>query len=54
VTEALADRVFWLITPVDPDPAWVEQIGDAFRKVVAQAPRVAEPAAATATGGAAR
>jgi dTDP-4-amino-4,6-dideoxygalactose transaminase len=48
VTEALADRVFWLTTPVDPEPAWLEQIGDAFRKVVEQAPRVAELAGATA------
>ena len=42
VSEALADRVFWLTTPVDPDPLWVEQIAAAFRKVVEQAPRLAE------------
>jgi dTDP-4-amino-4,6-dideoxygalactose transaminase len=48
VTEALADQVFWLTTPVDPEPAWVEQIGEAFRKVVEQAPRVAELAGTNA------
>ena len=41
ITERLADQVFWLTTPVDPDPAWLEQIAAAFRKVVEQAPRVA-------------
>jgi dTDP-4-amino-4,6-dideoxygalactose transaminase len=41
ITEALADQVFWLTTPVDPDPVWVGQIAAAFRKVVDQAPRVA-------------
>jgi dTDP-4-amino-4,6-dideoxygalactose transaminase len=44
VTEALADQVFWLSTPVDPDPRWVEQIAGAFRKVVEQAPRIADRA----------
>jgi perosamine synthetase len=41
ITEALADQVFWLTTPVDPDPVWVGQIAAAFRKVVEQVPRVA-------------
>lgn len=45
VTERLADRVFWLTTPVDPDPAWLDQIAGAFRKVVAQSGRLAELAA---------
>lgn len=41
VTEALADQVFWLSTPVDPDPRWLDQIAAAFRKVASQAPRLA-------------
>ena len=41
VTEALADQIFWLTTPVDPDPVWVEQLGQAFRKVVEAAPHLA-------------
>ena len=41
VTEALADQIFWLTTPVDPDPVWVEQIIAAFRKVVEAAPHLA-------------
>jgi dTDP-4-amino-4,6-dideoxygalactose transaminase len=45
VTEQLADRVFWLSTPVDPDPVWLEQVAAAFRKVVAQAGRLGELAA---------
>ncbi len=40
VTEALADQIFWLTTPVDPDPVWVEQVAAAFKKVVEQAPRL--------------
>jgi dTDP-4-amino-4,6-dideoxygalactose transaminase len=40
VTEALAQRVFWLTTPVDPEPQWVEQIAGAFRKVVEHAPEL--------------
>ncbi len=40
VTEALADQIFWLTTPVDPDPAWLEQVIAAFQKVVDQAPRL--------------
>jgi perosamine synthetase len=41
VTERLADQVFWLTTPVDPEPQWLEQVAGAFRKVVEQASRVA-------------
>jgi perosamine synthetase len=40
VTETLADQVFWLTTPVDPEPVWLEQIVTAFRKVVEHAPRL--------------
>jgi dTDP-4-amino-4,6-dideoxygalactose transaminase len=40
VTEDLARRVFWLTTPVDPDPRWLEQVAAAFAKVVEQAPRL--------------
>ena len=45
VTEKLADEVFWLTTPVDPDPAWLDQIERAFRKVIE---RAADLAAVTA------
>ena len=45
VTEQLADQVFWLSTPVEPDPVWLEQVAAAFRKVVAQAGRLGEIAA---------
>ena len=45
VSEALADQVFWLTTPVDPDPVWLDQVIAAFRKVVDQAPRLAQLAA---------
>jgi dTDP-4-amino-4,6-dideoxygalactose transaminase len=45
VTEALADQIFWLTTPVDPDPVWLEQVIAAFKKVVDQAPRLRELAA---------
>jgi dTDP-4-amino-4,6-dideoxygalactose transaminase len=41
VSEALADQIFWLSTPVDPQPRWLEQIIAAFRKVVEAAPRLA-------------
>jgi len=46
VTERLADQIFWLSTAVDPDPVWLEQVVAAFRKVVAQASRVASLAEA--------
>jgi dTDP-4-amino-4,6-dideoxygalactose transaminase len=48
VTEALADQIFWLTTPVDPDPAWLDQVAAAFRKVVEHAPRLAQLAHAGA------
>jgi dTDP-4-amino-4,6-dideoxygalactose transaminase len=41
VSEKLAENVFWLSTPVDPDPLWIAQIAAAFRKVVAHAPELA-------------
>lgn len=41
VTERLADEVFWLTTPVDPDPMWLDQIALAFFKVVECAPDLA-------------
>jgi dTDP-4-amino-4,6-dideoxygalactose transaminase len=45
VTEALADQIFWLTTPVDPDPVWLDQVIAAFKKVVDHAPRLRELAA---------
>lgn len=41
ISERIHDTCFWLTTPVDPDPRWVEQVAEAFRKVVAHADRVA-------------
>ena len=42
VSERVHDTCFWLSTPVDPDPKWVEQVAEAFRKVVGNAERIAE------------
>ena len=42
ISERVHDSCFWLSTPVDPDPQWVEEVGDAFRKVVENAGRVAK------------
>jgi len=42
VSEKLAENVFWLSTPVDPDPAWLEQVAAAFRKVRANVDRLKE------------
>ncbi len=39
VSERLHDTCFWLSSPVDPNPKWVEQTAEAFRKVVAHASR---------------
>jgi hypothetical protein len=39
-SERIHDTCFWLSTPVDPNPQWVEQVGEAFRKVVAHAGRL--------------
>ena len=44
-SERIHDTCFWLSTPVDPNPEWVEQTGEAFRKVAAQGERLAEVAA---------
>ncbi|HOX39809.1 MAG TPA: DegT/DnrJ/EryC1/StrS family aminotransferase [Candidatus Brocadiia bacterium] len=40
VSEKIHDTCFWLTTPVDPSPRWVEQVGEAFGKVVANAGRL--------------
>ena len=42
MSEAIQDTGYWLSTPVDPDPEWVEQVGEAFAKVASQGDRVAE------------
>jgi dTDP-4-amino-4,6-dideoxygalactose transaminase len=44
VSERIHDTCFWLSTPVDPNPQWVEQTAEAFRKVVNHADRVAKAA----------
>ena len=49
VSEAVHDTCFWLSTPVDPSPAWVEQTAEAFRKVASQGGRLAQIAAAGRT-----
>jgi len=40
ISERVHDTCFWLSTPVDPDPEWVEQVAEAFRKVVTHAARL--------------
>jgi perosamine synthetase len=45
VSERIHGTCFWLSTPVDPDPKWVEETAKAFAKVVGNADRVAELAA---------
>ncbi len=45
-SERIHDTAFWITTPFDPNPAWVEQVGAAFRKVIANADRL--PALTTA------
>ena len=42
VSEGVHDTCFWLTTPVDPSPEWVEQTAEAFRKVAAHGERLAE------------
>lgn len=42
VSERIHDTCFWLSTPVDPNPEWVEQVAAAFRKVVDHADRLKE------------
>ncbi|MSS71373.1 MAG: DegT/DnrJ/EryC1/StrS family aminotransferase [Candidatus Latescibacteria bacterium] len=44
VSERVHDTCFWLSTPVDPNPEWVEQVAVAFKKVVDNAGRLAEVA----------
>ena len=48
ISEAVHDTCFWLSTPVDPSPAWIEQTAAAFRKVAGQGERLAEIARARA------
>lgn len=42
VSERIHDTCFWLTTPVDPNPKWVQQIAEAFRKVAARGEHFAE------------
>ena len=42
VSERIHDSCFWLSTPVDPDPEWVEQTAEAFRKVAGAGKRLAQ------------
>ena len=42
VSERIHDTCFWLSAPVDPDPEWVDQTAEAFRKVLAHGDRLAE------------
>jgi len=42
VSERVHATCFWLSTPVDPSPEWVEQTAAAFRKVAANRDRLAE------------
>lgn len=42
VSERIHDTCFWLSTPVDPGPAWVDQTAEAFRKVAASGERLSE------------
>ena len=50
VSERVHDRCFWLTTPVDPNPTWVEQVGFAFEKVATNGERLAEVAREQGTG----
>lgn len=42
VSERIHNTRFWLTTPVDPAPGWVEEIAEAFRKVVSHGEHLAE------------
>jgi len=42
ISESVHATCFWLSTPVDPNPAWVEQTAEAFRKIVAHADRISK------------
>ena len=48
VSERLNRTCFWLQTPVDPDPLWVDQTAAGFAKVAAAGPRMADGAGASA------
>lgn len=43
-SERIHGSAFWIKTPIDPNPEWVEQVGAAFRKVIANADRLSEVA----------
>ncbi len=47
VSERLNRTCFWLTTPVDPDPEWVEQTAAGFAKVAAAGPRLRDLARAS-------
>ena len=42
VSESIHASCFWLTTPVDPSPEWVDQVGDAFEKVAAHGDRLSQ------------
>ena len=42
ISERIHDSCFWLTTPVDPSPEWVDQVAQAFEKVAANGARLAE------------
>ncbi len=42
ISENVHATCFWLSTPVDPSPEWVDQTAEAFRKVAAGGERLAE------------
>lgn len=47
VSEAIQKTAYWLSTPVDPDPEWVDQVAEAFAKVAANGDRIAELSASS-------
>lgn len=42
ISERIHSTCFWLSTPVDPDPIWVEQTAEAFQKVYDNRSRLSE------------
>ena len=42
ISERIHDSCFWLTTPVDPSPEWVDQVAQAFEKLAANGARLAE------------
>jgi perosamine synthetase len=42
ISEKIHDSCFWLTTPVDPSPEWVDQVALAFEKVASNGSRLAE------------